>query len=147
MWLLNRAGQLELQFFDFDASKQTELHATRVWTKGATHDGPRNGSSIAAIHVNGTDSNTRFVHYIDNDNNVQQLETVGEAENLTFSTPMLVDKAIDRKVKLSAVVVETGKAAGREIHVIFQKVAGVFTDFIRTLDSNNWSMKDIPVHD
>jgi hypothetical protein len=107
-----------------------------------THDGPRKNSAIAAIQV----GETRFVHYVDNDNNVQQLETVGEAENLTFTgPPSLVDKAVEGIVKLSAVVVETGRRGGHEIHVIFMKYYGIFTDFNRALDSNSCTPTNISI--
>lgn len=87
----------------------------------------------------------RYVHYVDDANNVQQLETVGEAENLTFQAPFLVDRAFAGTVKLSAVVVETGRARAKEIHVVFMKYFGIFTDFNRALVSNSWVVTNISI--
>lgn len=142
IWMENMNGELQHMWYEFNTSTKTPTHPVDQWVAGGTYGPIRPNSAISAIIYNGTN----FVHFQATDSTVQELETKGLAENMTFGAPIPVgtEEGIPG-TRIASVVLDTLVAGGQDVHVLFQTNSSDMVDFVRTLDGANWAEDFVPV--
>ncbi|KAI9730500.1 MAG: hypothetical protein M1834_005741 [Cirrosporium novae-zelandiae] len=141
VWLLNKAGQLQQRWYDYDLSANKSNHPVGTWVTQLTHPTIRPNSAISAIKFN--DSNN--VHYQEPSNAINELVVFGNAENSTLTNTYEVSSSpLLPGTKLASVVLNTTEG-GQEIHVWGQMARHGITDFIRTFLGDNWAVAAVPV--
>ncbi|KAI9752050.1 MAG: hypothetical protein M4579_005778 [Chaenotheca gracillima] len=142
LWLLNKAGELEHRWYDFNETAKTPTHPSNTWVKGNSIAGPTKDSAIAAIRV--LPGTQKLVHAQLDGGIVREYVAEGAAELSNFTTYQSISGSPAIVGGRLGSVVLTTNHGGQEIHVFYQTNGTDVTDFIRTLDGDTWSPNSVP---